>query len=436
MQSVEIPIKFGNLWNVESVIQPDEAFELFSNIIKSGQLNKTPGYLYRLISNFAWILKHSDPIPEQEVKGLINVIPSSFEDSMHSFEETTLFPNTSVHLVLSALYNEYQGKHQEEKLEDQVKEFIECWNRYINFDVCPPSIYAHFFGMFKTHGTFSRKNAYLSIIFDQFSSIPKQVIPKWAVDLLIDRIKHLSQSGWYIDKFSKDLKKLLSKTNLSFETILQLLDLLPSVVSLPLGFTIDQVRQLSPQSWNVARLSNATRAYTLGFPIHYGIPGDAQVREACLKLSRDGPEAYMVDIGRKWDALIRYQQNGLNWVSETEDPISATPFFHYGPFDRLIYIDDDHAFEFTRTSWEELLKETEDRPPSNPFNRKPLSKAFLSTVKSRLETADLYELPPASTIQSLIENSGKECREVSSHQRLENFRFTFQNDLLASLFGF
>lgn len=418
---------YGSLWSCPEAKEPLKVLNHLVDDIPS--IPKTKGYLFRFLANYAWCLSklRQEDIPPDlgHLEGhllerMLDALPETFEPELHAFEGSNPLGPVTVPILVMTLYRLAVIEASPELFPSkrlfqlfatsidmipqvsQLGLFAGAWHSHLQ-GLSVPSPYGCFFG--GRPGRFAcRTTSFLWVLCDRYDGLPTSLVPQWLTDLILERAMSLPSP--YLSLHQANLKPFLPPANLPFNKLHTLLEQHPEIVPTPLGFGGTEMKQLTPEAWNVLRCSPVERAYILGFPIHLGIPGDRQIRQALFKLSRDGPETYMLEVGRKWDPFVRFETEGLTWVSEKEDSITALPFAHFGPFDRLVLVEDDFAYEFTRNAWANLVKETPGHPPVNPYNRKPLSAAFLASVRSRLEIATMYHLPEPGTLQHLIERAG------------------------------
>lgn len=432
----------GTLRSITQIQRIDVStiYECFVSQIDNNTINKTEGWEYRVLSNYIYVLgrikKLLDDWKNVEIKNKVKAYLSG----------QTFFNLPSVDVVdtvFDAAISAKNGYFTSQPLEltptQELRHICLCVFSDYKIQLRVYNSMLQLFNLYPAPDNYIQE---LDILLDQYHNLIPQKITSSILQALITRVRQIYDVEHYFSAKVKTIRKVFNEIVLTQEQLQNIIETMPRVYEIPLKLTIQQYFQLSPQAKIISRLPHSIAAYTLGFPIQNGIPGDAQITAALFKLSRDGPQEYMVSVGRKWDALIRYETEGLTWSTNDEDAITMIPYRHFGPFDRIIYVEDDHAFEFTRSSWKDLVngvrtgsfEEDGDNVPINPFTRKPLSKAFLEQLKARIAIAELYNLPESDTLDSLIENAKNYGKKRESSGGGSNPNLAVSN-LFNSMFG-
>lgn len=153
----------------------------------------------------------------------------------------------------------------------------------------------------------------------------------------------------------------------------------------------------------VNKLSSMPRynvAYRLGFPIHEYVPNEKKIEETLDVLCDIGVKQYIENLKSKNKA------DGLIFAN-TED-VGCTEISEYNPFDVIHYYTDvdnknvnnkneRHVFRFTRPEFPTLLKEQK-----NFYTGEILPGFIIIQIRTRLQIAGMYDLPPCQTLSELL----------------------------------
>ena len=170
----------------------------------------------------------------------------------------------------------------------------------------------------------------------------------------------------------------------------------------------------------INRLTKMSRyhvAYRLGFPIHEYVPNEKKIEETLELLSDLGVKQYverMNIVNKKINENIR--------VANTED-VNCVLIEEYNPFDVIHYYTDvdnkneKHVFRFTRPEFPTLLKDQK-----NFYTGEILPAFIVVQIRTRLQIAGMYDLPPCQTLSELLglrEDGAEESEESEPDDILE-----------------
>ena len=159
-------------------------------------------------------------------------------------------------------------------------------------------------------------------------------------------------------------------------------------------------------------------AYYLGFPLHEAHPGKNKelICSYIKKYETLGKEKYIEEITnynkRKVVGSGLFLSEPLKVANEETVMLEATS--NYLPFDLVYFNDGGYLYTFARCEFEEIL-----RSKKNPWNNEYLPVSILSTIVSRMETAELLNLPPCSPLTDVYDqleaiNISQESNENNS----------------------
>ena len=170
----------------------------------------------------------------------------------------------------------------------------------------------------------------------------------------------------------------------------------------------------------INRLTKMSRyhvAYRLGFPIHEYVPNEKKIEETLELLSEIGVKQYVEKMN-----VVNKKMNENIRVANTED-VNCVLIEEYNPFDVIHYYTDvdnkneKHVFRFTRPEFPTLLKDQK-----NFYTGEILPAFIVVQIRTRLQIASMYDLPPCQTLSELLglrEDGAEESEESEPDDILE-----------------
>ena len=156
-------------------------------------------------------------------------------------------------------------------------------------------------------------------------------------------------------------------------------------------------------------------AYRLGFPIHEYVPNEKKLEETLELLSELGVKQYVEKVkSKELPSDIR--------IANTED-VNCTDIAEYNSFDVIHYYTDvdnkneKHVFRFTRPEFPTLLKDQK-----NFYTGEILPAFIVVQIRTRLQIAGMYDLPPCQTLSELLglrEDGGEDSEQSEPDDILE-----------------
>lgn len=154
-------------------------------------------------------------------------------------------------------------------------------------------------------------------------------------------------------------------------------------------------------SYKIALFGNDIAGYVLGFPIQNIIPNDEQIHEALNALKEMGSKRYIEHIrnyvAQTYNPVLPFTQKNIPTYPNERD-VSYEDINNYVPFDIIACQIGSHIHRFSRVEADNLLE-----TKKNPWTGEWLPVTVLSTIKARVEAAKELGLPPARSLEEILD---------------------------------
>ena len=138
-------------------------------------------------------------------------------------------------------------------------------------------------------------------------------------------------------------------------------------------------------------------AYRLGFPIHEYVPNEKKIEETLEVLRELGVKQYLENMKMKnknRDEKLRIANTEDSHYANIDDFNSFDVIHYYTDVDNT---NEKHVFRFTRPEFPTLLKDQK-----NFYTGEILPAFIVVQIRTRLQIAGMYDLPPAQTLSELL----------------------------------
>lgn len=365
----------------------DALVECFIELIENKNIDRSYGWELRMICNYIFIIGIKcieNNLCEKKII-LLNLVKNEVKD----LKEYGI--NLNIHKFIECYtYMDFQSLNDNQFLPSDV-EYKEAFKIYTTtrYDskLAPIADYVN------VYGRINHKNMFLC---DKNISHYMEDI-----DVIVERIITLAHNGL----LNQEHRELISKLDLSPNHIKDLI----SVGQYKLDKCLEglKIDCLTKTILTISEFGDYKRAYYLGFPIQYGLPGINFIKDAIKKLSELGDEEYIKYVLSKYHYTIKNKYEMLNGTDDTN--LLALEFDSYLPFDRIEYVDENHVYEFTRESWQSLLTE----PMRNPYNRKDLTFMFCNDIENRTILSNTSGIPNAKPMIELYADLNQKRKKVN-----------------------
>lgn len=409
-------INNGNMWTFErgyvEIKSTDEIFTFLIEAIRNDTLRKSSGWQYRFIANFVWCLKNcSITFIQDNISDIINLncdLPDTFKHfgnlqwneiiNYIIFSALTNTPNSLqlppilsdiVVKITNKLFSDGRFTHLESKLLSMFK----------NFEKLPSSV-ASLFGNVENNEDTNNEFLESCINNDSFLAVAvDEELDTHIKTLILKRYDALKNAPSYRKVISKEIATVLKTKKLSFEEFKDFYNQYPDLFLIDEGYLYEDLINLNEISYTVYQLDPIIRAYVLGFPIHFGIPGNIVIKEALKKLTELGARDYMHSICDHYNYPCPMQ---IKYNMEINS--------HYNSFDRVMLIQNDCIYEIKRNQWQELESIKHEYPEIIGVDS-----FFKENINLRLRMINDLNFPLLGTIEELILSvqQGEYCERKS-----------------------
>jgi hypothetical protein len=158
--------------------------------------------------------------------------------------------------------------------------------------------------------------------------------------------------------------------------------------------------------FKLALLNNDVAGYLLGFPIHYLIPNEKQLKVALDLLNELGIEQYCESLKKKSNVILANETDVL--MENIDD---------YSPYDIVEYQTGEHMYRFSRAEFSNILQ-----TKKNPWTNEDLHPTILSSMYARNLAAIEIRLPEAKILKDLLSNGVFESEIVPIIKEVQEVR--------------